>query len=126
MAGADEAKPSKCHGDPAPDSRHPTIAIRGANVEEYGFFMRSDYTSVQFYEFVATIPAAPPANASPIIGNCSCGKIIFRKKKINELQNTRGQRLWQRNYYEYIIRNEQSHRRIADYIINHQQSSKLE
>jgi len=28
------------------------------------------------------------------------------------------QKFWQRNYYEHIIRNEQSHQRIADYIIN--------
>ena len=27
-------------------------------------------------------------------------------------------KFWQRNYYEHIIRNEQSHQRIADYIIN--------
>lgn len=27
-------------------------------------------------------------------------------------------RLWQTNYYEHIIRNEKSHRKIADYIIN--------
>jgi len=27
-------------------------------------------------------------------------------------------KLWQRNYYEHIIRNEQSYQRIADYIIN--------
>jgi putative transposase len=26
--------------------------------------------------------------------------------------------LWQRNYYEHIIRNEQSYKQIADYIIN--------
>ena len=27
-------------------------------------------------------------------------------------------KLWQRNYYEHIIRNEQSHKAIADYIVN--------
>jgi len=27
-------------------------------------------------------------------------------------------KLWQRNYWEHIIRNEQSHQRIADYIVN--------
>jgi len=29
-----------------------------------------------------------------------------------------GYSIWQRNYYEHIIRNEQSYTRIADYIIN--------
>ncbi|MBK8443154.1 MAG: hypothetical protein IPL35_06935 [Sphingobacteriales bacterium] len=27
-------------------------------------------------------------------------------------------KLWQRNYHEHIIRNEQSYQRISDYIIN--------
>lgn len=27
-------------------------------------------------------------------------------------------KLWQRNYYEHIIRNEESYNRIASYIIN--------
>ena len=27
-------------------------------------------------------------------------------KKINEIRNTPGMKLWQRNYYEHIIRNE--------------------
>jgi putative transposase len=27
-------------------------------------------------------------------------------------------KLWQRNYHEHIIRNEQSYKRIAEYIIN--------
>lgn len=32
-------------------------------------------------------------------------------------QNTDVYRVWQRNYYEHIIRNEISYHRIADYII---------
>jgi REP element-mobilizing transposase RayT len=42
----------------------------------------------------------------------------FSARKINELHNTRGEKLWQRNYWEHIIRNEKSHQRIADYIAN--------
>ena len=42
----------------------------------------------------------------------------FSARKINELQNTRGEKLWQRNYWEHIIRDEQSYLRIADYIVN--------
>ncbi len=41
----------------------------------------------------------------------------FSARKINEL-NTHGEKIWQRNYWEHIIRNEQSYERIADYIIN--------
>ena len=42
----------------------------------------------------------------------------FTAPKINEMQNTYGKKLWQRNYYEHIIRNDKSHQHIADYIMN--------
>lgn len=38
--------------------------------------------------------------------------------QINKIRNTRGQKVWQRNYYEHIIRNDKSLNRIRDYIIN--------
>jgi hypothetical protein len=37
---------------------------------------------------------------------------------INEIRNTPGHPLWQRNYYEYIIRSEEEMNRIREYIIN--------
>ena len=37
---------------------------------------------------------------------------IYKRK--NEMMG----KLWQRNYYEHIIRNEQSYHRISEYIIN--------
>ena len=39
-------------------------------------------------------------------------------KKINELQNTPGIPVWQRNYHEHIIRNEKSLGKIRDYIFH--------
>jgi REP element-mobilizing transposase RayT len=38
--------------------------------------------------------------------------------KIYKSQNECMGKLWQRNYYEHIIRNEQSHQNISGYIIN--------
>lgn len=38
--------------------------------------------------------------------------------KIYKQNNQTMWKLWQRNYYEHIIRNEQSYQRIAEYIIN--------
>ena len=38
-------------------------------------------------------------------------------KHINKIQNTPGHKLWQRNYYEHIIRNEKDLNRIREYII---------
>lgn len=39
-------------------------------------------------------------------------------KRINEIRKTPGAKLWQRNYYEHIIRNEKSLENIRNYIIN--------
>jgi REP element-mobilizing transposase RayT len=39
-------------------------------------------------------------------------------KEINLLQKTSGQPVWQRNYFEHIIRNENFYIKIAEYIIN--------
>lgn len=39
-------------------------------------------------------------------------------KGINESRGTPGVSVWQRNYHEHIIRNEESHHRIRDYIAN--------
>lgn len=39
-------------------------------------------------------------------------------KHINELRHTAGVPVWQRNYYEHIIRDENSMARIREYIIN--------
>ena len=39
-------------------------------------------------------------------------------KKINQMRNTPGISVWQRNYYEHIIRDEKSLENIRNYIIN--------
>jgi putative transposase len=39
-------------------------------------------------------------------------------KRINVLENTPGAPVWQRNYYEHIIRDEQDYERIFNYIAN--------
>jgi REP element-mobilizing transposase RayT len=39
-------------------------------------------------------------------------------KCVNEIRNTPGVSIWQRNYYEHIIRNDADHSNIAEYIVN--------
>lgn len=39
-------------------------------------------------------------------------------KQINQIRNTPRHQVWQRNYYEHIIRNEQSLEKIREYINN--------
>ena len=42
----------------------------------------------------------------------------FSARHINEIQNTPGLKLWQRNYYEHIIRNKIEWDHLREYIIN--------
>ena len=39
-------------------------------------------------------------------------------KRINQIRQTQGTHVWQRNYYEHIIRNETELQRIREYIVN--------
>jgi len=39
-------------------------------------------------------------------------------KRINQLRNTQGTQIWQRNYYEHVIRNENELRKLREYILN--------
>ena len=47
-------------------------------------------------------------------------------KRFNETQCSPGEKLWQRNYYERIIRNEQSYIKISEYIQNNPQNWKTD
>lgn len=42
----------------------------------------------------------------------------FSARKINGERNTKGQKVWQRNYFEHIVRNEKSLNKIREYIYN--------
>ena len=66
-----------------------------------------------------TITATPTKHGLPEIVRALK---TFSARKINELRNLQGEKLWQRNYWEHIIRNEQSYQRIANYIINNPQN----
>ena len=47
-------------------------------------------------------------------------------KRINEIRKTPGEKLWQRNYYERIIRNENELNHIREYIANNPMKWKLD
>ncbi len=63
---------------------------------------------------------------SPLHGSCHRRGMLLSKlvgrfkmvaaKKINLMNATSGQPVWQRNYYEHIIRHEQAYAAIAEYI----------
>lgn len=60
---------------------------------------------------------------NPELKHKSLGRLIgtfktVSTKQINLIRNTPGTKIWQRNYYEHIIRNEKSLNIIRQYIIN--------
>jgi REP element-mobilizing transposase RayT len=67
----------------------------------------------------------PPPDASPLrpygTGANSLGAIIqnfksISTRKINQVQGTPGGRVWQRNYYEHVVRDDADLERIRQYI----------
>jgi hypothetical protein len=42
----------------------------------------------------------------------------FSARRINNLRHTPGASVWQRNYYEHVVRNDGELRRVREYILN--------
>ncbi len=62
-------------------------------------------------------PCAPTMNRKPkSLGALIAGFKSSVTKRINILRDKPGGPMWQRNYYEHVIRDEADYRRIADYI----------
>ena len=59
------------------------------------------------------LPKGPPAKS---IGSFVAGFKSAATKRINEIRTNRGAPLWQRNYYEHVIRNEEELKQIREYI----------
>ncbi|EPR65297.1 transposase [Cyclobacterium qasimii] len=73
-----------------------------------------------------TLTISDDINDIPIRPNASVGDIVGAYKslvankclKIFKLKNRMMGKFWQRNYYEHIVRNEQSYQTISKYIVN--------
>ncbi|MBF0227964.1 MAG: transposase [Desulfobacterales bacterium] len=71
-------------------------------------------------KFKGDQPVAPTKICGPkkkSIGSLISGYKSSVTKKINILRNTPGINVWQRNYYEHIIRNDDIYNKIAEYIM---------
>lgn len=107
-----------------------TIAEGQMQLNEYGLviqerwlFLADYYENLELDEFVIM-----PNHLHGIVvlgdnGKGSLSKIIqefktFSAKRVNQLRDMRGAPVWQRNYYEHVVRNEQDLARIRDYIIH--------
>ena len=68
--------------------------------------------------YAPTSPHGPPSGSlGAIIGQFKSAA----SKRINKLRGTPGIPIWQRNYYEHIIRNEDDLAEIREYIMNNPQ-----
>jgi putative transposase len=65
--------------------------------------------------FIAPSSIIAP-NHVPTVGEIVRGFKARCTRAINQMRNTRGVPVWQRNYYEHIIRGEVDYNRIAEYI----------
>lgn len=61
---------------------------------------------------------SPLRSPSQTVGSIVRGYKSSVTKKMTELNRFNDLIVWQRNYYEHIIRNEQSYQTISDYIVN--------
>jgi len=61
---------------------------------------------------------AGAGDPAPTIGQIIAYFKYQSTKQINESHNTPGRKIWQRNYYDHIIRNEKSLNKIQEYIRN--------
>ena len=67
-------------------------------------------------------PTAGGSRAAPTIERRkSLGELVgafktISTKKLNRMRLTQGTRLWQRNYYEHVIRNDEEMNRVREYI----------
>ena len=57
-------------------------------------------------------------NASPTMGNVIGWYKYQTTKQINTITNTPGEKVFQRSYYDHVIRNQQDYDEIWDYIEN--------
>ena len=59
-----------------------------------------------------------PTNKRKPIGRLVGAFKTVSTKQINKIRNTPGERVWQRNYYEHVVRDENELKKIREYIIN--------
>ena len=118
IVGAGSPRPASTHTNQTcaphiPTRTHPDYAKKYCNVER----VRYD-----------TVGASYVGGETPPLRTlvCTLGQIVgyFKyqtTKQINIIQNIPGSRLWQRNYYDHIIRNDEDLNRIRTYIRNNPQ-----
>ena len=103
---------------PMPNHVHGILFITGSYVgakhSNTNIIRRFEDTSQNASHLQGRPHGTRPGSLSAIMQNY----ISITTRKINQIRNTPGEKLWQRNFYEHIIRNEKELNQIRDYIIH--------
>jgi len=108
-------------------SHHPFIELSplGIVIYEEWTNLVDRYPDITLHEFIimpnhfhaiVQIEKRAEQSPAPTLGNIIGTFKSITTKRCNMLDNSPGRRLWQRNYYEHIIRNTESYLSIARYI----------
>ncbi|MDU1904706.1 MAG: transposase [Dysgonomonas sp.] len=109
----------------AQDNHHPFIQLSeiGKIIHKEWLELKIRFVDIELYEFVimpnhfhGIIEVRVEQSPTLTLGDIICAFKSLTTKKVNQINNTPGDKLWQRNYYEHIIRNSTSYMNIAKYI----------
>lgn len=112
-----------CVGDGSPV---PQLTDIGHIVEDYIKNLNSKYPCLTVSEYVVMpnhihlllfIENDGTGNPSPTVGNIIGWLKYNTTKSVNEKYNTAGRKLWQRSYYDHIIRDERDYVKKRNYIL---------
>ncbi len=111
------------------------LSEHGKIIEEQWNALPHRFSNIVLHEYVimpnhfhAIIEIEPPVieaniddiragqSPAPTVGNIIGAFKSISTKECNKMDNVCGRKIWQRNYYEHIIRNQKSYTNITDYI----------
>lgn len=107
---------SSSRGDVSSPENHPTGGVTVPENHSTGGVTAPENHPTGGVSAPAGGRTPPLPNQRPTLGQVVGFYKYQTTKQVNILRNSMGVPLWQRNYYEHIIRNEVEHRRIVDYI----------
>jgi putative transposase len=81
----------------------------------HGVLILTDVVSVGAGNGRAGLKPAPTGHGLPEIVRAFK---TFSARRIHEMRGTRGVSVWQRNYFEHVVRNEAELLRIREYVVN--------
>ncbi len=59
-----------------------------------------------------------PDPTGPVLSEVIRGFKTFSARRINEIRGSAGTAVWQRGYYDHVIRSEEEYRQIGEYIVS--------